>query len=81
MRPTIVNLVEVISLPLWPITCISLACTGGWLQTVCRVECRVLMKLLSDWKRLMGRQVTIPMRRRILIGLDPESTVLASGSS
>jgi ABC-type uncharacterized transport system fused permease/ATPase subunit len=52
-RPTITTLVQVISLPWWPITWISLACTGGWLRAVCHVEWRVLITLQTTRKWLV----------------------------
>ena len=80
-RPVIFPLVEVISLPLWPMTRISLACAGGWLRTGCHVEWRMLITLRRPWKWLLWRQVTIPIRRMISIGMFPKSTVFISGSS
>ena len=80
LRRTITTFVQVISLPLWPITWISLACAGGGLQTVCHAEWRVWMKLRSTWKWLLRSQVTIPMRRMLLIGLFTNLPVIASGS-
>jgi len=81
LRPTITNLVGVISLPLWPITWISLACAGGWVQTVSHVECRMEITLWRAWKWLRWRRVTIPRQWMMLIGLFPKSTVVASGRS
>jgi len=53
LRPTITTLVEVISLPLWPITGISCTCASGWLRTGCHVEWRVPIKLRSASKWLL----------------------------
>jgi len=39
-RPTLTTLVQVISLPLWPITWKSLACTADRLRSLCHVEWR-----------------------------------------
>jgi len=77
LRPTIITLVEVISLLLWPISWKSLACAGGWLRTMCHIEWRMLIKLRSRCKWLLWRLVTIPMRWMILIGLFPKSTDIA----
>jgi len=76
LRATITTLVDVIFLPLWPITWISWVCTGGWVLTMSCVEWRMVMKLRSAWKWLLWRQVTIPMWQMILIGLFPKLTVL-----
>ena len=51
LRLAITTLVEVIFLPLWPITCISLAFASGWLRTVvCHVEYRMVLKQRSTSK-------------------------------
>jgi len=80
LRTTITTLEEIISLPLLPITWISLAYAGGWLWTVCHVEWRLVIKLQSPWKWLLSRQVTIPMRRMTLVSVLPKLTVFACGS-
>jgi hypothetical protein len=49
LTPTITTFVEVISLPLQPISGISMASAGSWLQPVSRAEWRVLMRLRSTW--------------------------------
>jgi len=81
LRPTLTTLVKVISLPLWPITCIALACAGGWLWTVREVEWWVLIELRRAWKWFLWRRVTIAIQQMILISLFPQSTSVASGSS
>jgi hypothetical protein len=54
LRLAITALVEVISLPRWPIAWILLAYAGGWLRTVvCHVEWRMVIKLRSAWKWLL----------------------------
>ena len=78
-RPAITTLVQVISLPQWSITWISLACAPCRLQTVCYIEWRLVIKLWSAWKWLLWRRATVPLRRMILIGVFPQLTVLASG--
>jgi len=80
-RLAITALVEVISLPRWPITWIFLAYAGGWLGNVCHVKWRMVIKLQSAWKWLLWRRVTIPMWQLILICVFPTSTVFASGRS
>jgi hypothetical protein len=54
LRLTVTALVEVISLQPRPITCISLAYAGGWMQdVVCHVEWRMVIKLQSTRKWLL----------------------------
>jgi len=82
LRPVITTLVQVISLPQWPITWrISLACAAGRLRTVCHIEWELVIKLQSGWKWLLWRRVIVPFRRMILIGVFPKLTVFASSMS
>jgi len=82
LRLTITTLREVLSLPQWPITSISLPCTGGWLRTIqCHVEWRRVRNLRSATIWVLWMSVTIPMRRMILIGVSSGSTLNTSGSS
>jgi len=71
---------EVIFAPLQLLTWIFLACTGDSVHTECPVEWRMLTKLRSSCKWMLGGQVTIPIRRMKLIGLFQKLTFCASGS-
>jgi len=79
LRPAITTLVQVISMPWWPIAWIFLACTAARLWTVCHGEWRLVIKLQKTWKWLLRRRVTIPLRWMLLIGVCPILTVFASG--
>jgi len=80
LRPTIIALVEVISLPLWPITWVSLTCAAGWLWTVCHVQWVLVIKLRSAWKWLLWSSVTIPLHQTILSSVVHKSYDFASDS-
>jgi len=60
LRSTISSLREIVSLPRWPITQISLGCTRAWLCTWCHVEWSLVVELGSAWKWWLQRRVTIP---------------------
>jgi len=81
LRTGITSLVQVISLPRWPITWKSLACAASRLRTVCHVEWRLVMKLRSAWNWRLWRRVIIPLRWMILISVFHKLTVFASGMS
>jgi len=80
LRPTITTLVEVISLPLWPITSKSFVYAGGWFWDACHIVWRMVMHQWSTWKLLWWRGVTIPMHWMILIDVYPKFMVFANGS-
>jgi len=59
-RSTISSLVDMVSLPRWPITRISLGCTRTWLWAWCHVEWNLVVELESAWKGWLRRRITVP---------------------
>jgi len=57
LRPAITTLVQVISLPWWPITWIWLACAAGRLQTVCHVEWSLVVKTAEHLEMAAVKEV------------------------
>jgi hypothetical protein len=81
LRSALTTLVQVISLPWWPISWIAVPCAAGRLQTVGDIEWRLVIKLFRAWKWLQLRRLNVLLRWIILIGVFVKFTIFASGMS